>query len=574
MTTILRTISILGALALIGWGLLISDEINDARWLVLLVGAWVLLILGTRVPVPAGMPTFNRTLVRVALIITTVFIVISAQLVRIQVIERDAMYYRTGVDQTGEVISNPRLVNQQLDFERGRIYDRDGVVLADTVQQDDIYYRTFPVASAYPVTGYYSPLMYGSTGLEATYEQELSGQAGNNSIERTVRNMLGMPQEGSNLQLTLDAGLQTSAMDMLGDSAGAVVVLDVETGATVVLASNPIFDPNRLFTTGNDPEAASYWSALLENPDAPLVARANQGLYTPGSTFKTVTAAIAIEEGFARPDSVYEDDGQIEIEGRILPEFNRPDESRDQWTLEEGIAWSLNVVFARVGMQVGGETYWEYGPQLGFGDTIPYDLPVAESQVANNREALDDTNMVADTGFGQGQLQMSPLHLAMTAAAWSNDGRMMEPYLVASITDANGETTWTADPNLWRQPVSSETANQVEQMMVYAVENGSIGNAYVDGYVIGGKTGTAEIGNDISHSLFIGFIGDPEPRYAVAVVLEEGSGGLTSAVAIGRDMLVATIRTLPEQIAWEPLEVAYVRSQKAAPNVGNRPGIW
>jgi penicillin-binding protein A len=574
MTTVLRTICVLGAIALIGWGLLISEDINDARWLLLLVGAWILLIVGTRISLPRTMPTFNRTLIRTAMIVATVFIMISAQLVRIQVVEQDAIYYRTGVDANGEVISNPRLVNQQLDFERGRIYDRNGVVLADTVQQDDIYYRTWPVASAYPVTGYYSPLMYGSTGLEATYEEELSGQAGNNSIERTVRNMLGMPQQGSNLNLTLDADLQTQAMNMLGDSEGAVVVLDIQTGATIVLASNPIFDPNRLFTTGNDPEAAAYWDSLLNDPNTPLVARANQGVYTPGSTFKTVTAAIAIEEGFAEPESVYEDTGELNINGRILPEYNRPDESRDQWTLAEGIAWSLNVVFAQIGMQIGGELYWQYGPELGFDETIPYDLPVAESQMANNRDALSDVNMVADTGFGQGQLQTSPLHLAMIAAAWANDGRMMEPYLVDSVTDADGSVSWTADPSVWREPVSPETANDVEAMMVNAVENGSIRNAWVEGYVIGGKTGTAEIGNDSSHSLFIGFIGDPEPRYAVAVVLEEGSGGLTSAVAIGRDILVATINRYPEQTAWEPLETAYVRSLNPTSRVGKPREIW
>jgi peptidoglycan glycosyltransferase len=574
MTTVLRTLCIPGSLALVGWGLLISEDINHARWLVLLFSAWILLIVGTRIDLPLSMPTFNRTLIRTALVLTTVFFVISAQLVRIQVVEQDAIYYRTGVDDTGEVISNPRLVNQQLDFERGRIYDRNGVVLADTVQQDGLWYRSWPVASAFPVTGYYSPMMYGSTGLEATWEQELSGEGGNNSIERTLRDVLGMPQEGSNLNLTLDTDLQDSAMNMLGGSQGAVVVLDVQTGATLVLASNPIYDPNQLFTTGNDPEAAAYWDALLNDPETPLVVRANQGVYTPGSTFKTVTAAIAIEEGFAEPDSVYVDNGQIEIEGRILPEFNRPDESRDQWTLAEGVAWSLNVVFAQIGMQIGGETYWEYGPRLGFGETIPYDLPVAESQMANSRDALSDTNMVADTGFGQGQLLMSPLHLAMTASAWANDGRMMEPYLVSSVTDADGSITWTADPSVWRKPVSAESANEVEAMMVNAVENGSITNAYVDGYVVGGKTGTAEIGNDTSHSLFIGFIGDPEPRYAVAVVLEEGSGGLTSAVAIGRDILVGAIQRYPDVSAWEPLEVAHVRSQIPAPSLGKPPTIW
>lgn len=573
MTTALRAISILGAITLIGWGLLISDEISDARWLLLLGGAWILLVLGTRITLPTGLPTFNRTLIRSGMLIATVFIVISAQLVRIQVVEQDAIYYRTGVDAEGEVISNPRLVSQQLDFDRGRIYDRNGIVLADTIEQDGIYYRSWPVSSTWPVTGYYSPMMYGSTGLEATYEGELSGD-GRNSFENTFRQLLGMTPQGNNLVLSLDADLQTQATNMLGSSRGSVVVLDVQTGATLVLASNPTFDPNQLFTTGNDPEAAAYWNSLLEDPSTPLVVRANQGVYTPGSTFKTVTAAIAIEEGYAEPESVYEDSGQLNIDGRILPEFNRPDESRDQWTLSEGIAWSLNVVFAQIGMQIGGETYWQYGPELGFGVTIPYDLPVAESQMANNRDALSDKNMVADTGFGQGQLLMSPLHLAMVASAWANDGRMMEPWLVESITDPDGETIWSASPGTWRQPVSPEAANDVESMMVNAVENGSIGGARVDGYVVGGKTGTAEIGNDRSHSLFIGFIGDPEPRYAVAVVLEEGSGGLTSAVAIGRDILVAAIGRYPEQLTSGPLETAYVRSQIHGARVGKESEIW
>src|SRR5690606_20428749 len=124
MTTALRTLSILGAIALLGWGLLISDEISDARWLLLLGGAWILLVFGTRITLPAGLPTFNRTLIRSGMLIATVFIVISAQLVRIQVVEQDAIYYRTGVDAEGEVISNPRLVSQQLDFERGRSEER------------------------------------------------------------------------------------------------------------------------------------------------------------------------------------------------------------------------------------------------------------------------------------------------------------------------------------------------------------------------------------------------------------------------------------------------------------------
>lgn len=541
----IRSISTLAALALISWGLFTGDDLSDARWLTMLFGAWVLLLIGTHVPLPSSLPTFNHTIVRSALMLTTVFMVISAQLVRVQVVSSDDIYYKTAVDPRGEVISNPRLTSSKLESSRGKIYDRNGILLADTVREGETYYRTWPVPSAYPVVGYYSPLMYGATGLEATYQQYLSGEAGNNSIERTIRNLLGMPQSGADLHLTLDAELQSSAMNMLDESTGAVVVLDIQTGETLVLASNPTYDPNMLFATGNDVDAAAYWDTLLNDPEAPLVTRANIGLYTPGSTFKTVTAGIAIEEGYAEPDSVYEDDGQINIDGRILPEFNRPDETRDQWTLGEGIAWSLNVVFAQIGMQVGGQTFWEYAPRFGFGDEIPYDVPVAEGQIANSREALSDKNMVADTGFGQGQIQTTPLHLAMIAAVWANDGKMMEPYLVDTISDRDGEIAEGSSPSVWKTPVSAETAQQVERTMVNAVEAGSVQDARVGGYVVGGKTGTAETGDGEAHSLFIGFIGEPEPRYAVAVVLEGGYGGLNSAVAIGRDILVAAIERRP-----------------------------
>lgn len=541
----IRAISTLAALALISWGLFTGDDLSDARWLTMLFGAWVLLLIGTHVPLPSSLPTFNHTIVRSALMLTTVFMIISAQLVRVQVVSGDDIYYKTAIDPRGEVISNPRLTSSKLESSRGKIYDRNGILLADTVREGETYYRTWPVPSAYPVVGYYSPLMYGATGLEATYQQHLSGEAGNNSIERTIRNLLRMPQSGADLHLTLDAELQSSAMNMLDHSTGAVVVLDIQTGETLVLASNPTYDPNMLFTTGNDVDAAAYWDTLLNDPKAPLVTRANIGLYTPGSTFKTVTAGIAIEEGYAEPDSVYEDDGQINIDGRILPEFNRPDETRDQWTLGEGIAWSLNVVFAQIGMQVGGQTFWEYAPRFGFGDEIPYDVPVAEGQIANSREALSDKNMVADTGFGQGQIQTTPLHLAMIAAVWANDGKMMEPYLVDTISDPDGEMTEGSSPSVWKTPVSAETAQQVERTMVNAVEAGSVQDARVGGYVVGGKTGTAETGDGEAHSLFIGFIGEPEPRYAIAVVLEGGYGGLNSAVAIGRDILVAAIERRP-----------------------------
>jgi len=546
MHTALRGLILLSAAGLIGWGLFTGDGISDARWLGILGLAWLLLLLGTRLPLPSTMPTFNRTVIRTGLVLTTVFMVVTAQLVRIQVVEGDNIYYRTATAPDGEIIANPRTASGELDVARGKIYDRNGIVLADTQEVDGLYLRAYPEPASAPVVGYYSPFLYGASGLESAYERELSGGAGNNPIQRIINTLLHRPQTGANLNLTLDAALQRQAMEMLGGSRGSIVVVDVQTGAVIVMASNPTYDPNQLFTTtANDEDAKAYWTSLLEDPSTPLVTRGNLGLYTPGSTFKTVTAGIAIEEGIAQPETVYTDDGQISIDGRVLVENNRPDPNRNEWTLAEGLAWSLNVVFAQIGLQIGGTDFWKYTEPFGFGEAIPFDLPTSKSQLANNREALSDKNTLADTAFGQGQIQVTLLHMAMIAAMWANDGKMMEPYLVDSVEAPDGTVTRRTKPSVWKTPVSPGTATAVEEMMVNAVTNGSVAGAWADGYVVGGKTGTAETGDGSAHSWLIGFIGDPEPRYAVAVVLEEGSGGLASAVAIGRDMLVATIQSRP-----------------------------
>ena len=540
MNTAIRSLSLLAAIGLIGFGLFIGDELSDARWLTLLAGAFVCLLVATRVQIAPGMPTFNRGLIRTTMLLACVFILLSAQLIRVQVVRQEDIYYRTGIAPDGEVISNPRLYQQQLTVQRGRIYDRNGVVLADTSLEDGIYYRSWPVESTYSVTGYYSPNAYGMTGIEAAYEEELSGQVGSNPIEQTLRDLFGQEQVGADVELTIDSELQTIAYNAMTDNNGAIVVLDIETGETLVLASKPTVNPNTLYVVDDIATAEAYWETIADDEvNKPFVTRATMGLYTPGSTFKTVSAGIAMNEGYAEPDSVYEDNGQITIDGRVLVEQNRPDESKTQWTLREAVMWSLNVVMAQVGLQIGPDTYWEYGPQLGYGTEIPYDLPVNESQIASNRAYLDSQNAVADTGFGQGQIQMSPLHLAMMAAMWANGGEMMRPTLVKQVTDADGTVLYRAENAVYKQCVEPATADAVADMMVDVIESGSAPHGQADPYTIGGKTGTAELGDGTTNSLFIGFIGDPEPRYAIAVVLE--SDPEISAVATGRDVLVAAM---------------------------------
>jgi peptidoglycan glycosyltransferase len=531
---------------LLGWGLATIDDVSDARWLTTLGIAWLLLLLATYVPL-SNMPQFSRSLIRIAIVFATVLAIVSVQLIRIQVVQQDAIAYRTAQTDDGDAIANPRVVLTPLENQRGEILDRDGVVIAATTEQDGNYYRSWPNPATSYIAGYHSPFLFGSSGLELSYADVLTGQAGNNPVTRLFNNLLHQPQQGSDISLTLDTGLQESAQSMLGDQNGAVVVVDVDTGDIIVMASSPNYDPNQLFTTSptSNADAQAYWDTLVADPDAPLVTRANLGLYTPGSTFKTVTAAIAIELGYADPESVYTDDGQLVIDGRVLEGQNRPNVLQTQWTLREGIMWSLNIVLAQVGLQIGGGEFWDMAQRFGFGRDIPFDLPVSESQLASDQSFLDSSNAVADTGFGQGEIQVSPLHMAMITAGVANDGVIMQPRLVAQIVSPNGSATDVPPPETWLTPMSPETARQVETMMVHTVNAGSVQAAQAPGYVVGGKTGTAETGVETPHAWFIGFIGplDGESQYAVAVVLEFGGSGLTGPVSIGRDMLLQTMET-------------------------------
>jgi peptidoglycan glycosyltransferase len=544
---VIASISGILAVLLIGLGLARTDRLDDRDWLVVLGIAWLLLLLATRIRLPERLPTFNRSLIRTTLVLATVFVIISAQLVRVQVTNSDAVFNHTAIAPDGETIGNPRLADQTLSVRRGQIYDRDGNLIAGTTDEDGQFNRYYPDPATGYVAGYYSPLLYGTSGLEATWNNELTGRAGNNPVTRIVNGLLNRPQTGADLHLTLDADLQQQATNLLGNNTGSVVVMDAVTGEVLVLASNPTYDPNQLFTTspdGND-AAASYWESLLADSRSPLVQRSTLGLFTPGSTFKTVTAAIGIELGLISPDQVFEDDGEINIDGRILVENNRPDDSRSQWTVREGVAWSLNVVFAQIGLLIGGDRYWDAAQDFGFGEDVPFDLPVQENQVASDAGFLDDDNALADTAFGQGQIQVTPLFMCMVTGSYINGGEMMAPFLVAEVVDEDGRVTHETRPSVWQTPISDGTASQVEEMMVNAVNNGAVRGAQIPGYTVGGKTGTAETGDGSAHSWFIGFIGDDAPRYSVAVVLEGGSGGLSSAVSIGRDILHATILSDP-----------------------------
>jgi peptidoglycan glycosyltransferase len=480
------------------------------------------------------------------MVFLSIMTLIAVQLLRVQVVMSDSISHRTGVDpETGDVISNPLLIAEALGNARGTIYDRDGVALARSVFEDDVARRVYPEPVTAEVTGYFSPLLYGSSGLEASWDDELAGRAGGNPLVEAIEGLRGLPRRGYDLHLTLDVGLQQQAHAALGARTGAAVLLDIESGAVLALASSPSFDPNALVVvTAEDREPAmAAWAGLEADPRAPLVQRATSGLYPPGSTFKVVTAAAAIDRGIAGPDTVYEDAGELTIEGHTLVEQNRPNVEQTFWTLTEAVSWSLNVVLAQVGLQLGGDNLAAAARGWGWEGEIPFDLPVEPSWVSVTPGFLDDPVALAETAFGQGELLATPLQMALVAAGIANDGEMPRPYLVASLSEPDGETVRQMRPALWRRGTGPAAADQTAGMMVSAVEMGALGTAFVPGYTIGGKTGTAETGSGDPHAWFIGFIGRPgeAPRYAVAVIVEAGGGGGQVALPIGRDLLVAAM---------------------------------
>ncbi len=520
------------------------DWPNDTQLMVLLWGAVGLVALGYGVRHRNHPPSIDRQISIVSAAIGAVLLVLGVQAARYAVFRQNAIAGRVGVDpDSREVVANPRTTSNDLRSPRGAILAADGTRIAWSERTGSVYTRFYGDAALTPLTGFYSPLLYGKSGLEATWDDALMGKGGRSLVDR-IAGGLGLGDSGPlDLTLTVQPALQRQAAQLLEGTIGAAIVVDPATGAVLALASSPAVDPIPLAAVNQDQiEAArNAWAGLLEDPRRPLVRRATEGLYPPGSTFKVVTASAGLQAGMIEPDTVFEDDGSFEVDGHVIVEANRPDETVNEWTLTEGFAYSLNVVFAQVGLLIGRATLEERAKAFGIGSSIPFDEPVRAGQIASSDDFLDADAALADTAFGQGELLVTPLHMALVACAVSNGGRTMRPYLVESLSDSAGKVVSTAKPEEWRAAIEQQTASIMQGLMVDAVEWGYAGAAALPGYRVGGKTGTAESGGEIPHGWFIGFAGEGEPDVAVAVLLEHGGEGGGYPAQIGAQLLAAAL---------------------------------
>lgn len=453
---------------------------------------------------------------RAALGILLAFLGLSLGLVYWQVIRSQAL---------NSAPSNPRAAAESLTQQRGSILDSSGHVLAHSIAgPDGRLQRVYTDPSLAQTIGYLST-RYGLDGLEASYNGYLSGQQGNDPLTAVWSDISRDPLRGNDLVLTIDSSLQRIASQALGERKGAVVALDAHTGAVRAIVSAPVYDPNKLDSAG---------ASLLTDPSKPLLNRATQGLYPPGSTYKTVTATAALDSGVVKPSDIYRCVDGIVIGGFPIACTNAPP-GQTQWDFLHAYSYSINATFAQVAVQIGAARFTDYSHRFGIGETIPFDTDLATSLVSQPGAKLDDV-LLASSGFGQGQLAVTPLQMALVAATVANGGLEPASYLVAQIRDPDGNIISDRHPEPRGEVMKPQTAAQMHQFMLTAVKEGFGQEAGLAGLDVAGKTGTAETGgSDAAHAWFIGFAPASSPQIAVAVIVENGgAGGITAGPIAAR----------------------------------------
>lgn len=566
----LRLVPFSGALALIIYGILQPVE-QDVRWIMCLWAAAPLLGLAVwlhQPPLPRGLA---RSVYNLGMVVAMGFVLLSLQLLRQQVVQADTTYHRVEIDSaTGQVISNVRPVLASQRVLRGAIYDRNETLLVSSEGvAGGFVRRTYPLAEQFNptafsnVVGFFST-RFGQSGLESTYGDYLSGERGN-SLARFRAEVLGNPQQGNNLHLALNAQLQARASALLGGRSGSVVVLDPRSGAVLAMASEPGFDPRGLSFDPAAPDRQAenvrieqYWTEL--NSDAagqPLLNRPTQGQYPPGSTFKTVTAVAALTHADVANPHTITCDNEFYPEAGAPPVVNAvaglASLTGNPTNLERVYAYSCNVAFAQYALRLGPELLSEtarqfdiYPPQDAPASYEQFtDLPTVASRLFVQPGFLNRPAALADTGYGQGQILITPLQMALVAAAIANDGTMMSPYLVQRITDPEGKTIMERRPRPIRRVMSESTAATMRDNMraVATYGFGSVVSNFVPGIAVGGKSGTAEHAGPVPHAWFIAIAPIDQPRYAVCVMIENGGEGSSVAAQLAGQVLQAAFET-------------------------------
>jgi len=440
---------------------------------------------------------------------------------------------------------NPLRLSAMRQEARGRILDSRGKVLAVSVGDPATgQRRRYPYPVMAPVVGYQS-LLLGTAGLERTYDRQLVGLDGLGPGGDLLRKLRPDPVDPSDLELSIDLRLQRLAASMLGDDKGAVVAMEPATGRILALVTSPSYDPDRLssLVTGR-----AYLDELRADPDAPLLDRATQAAYVPGSVFKLLTGTAGLESGAITATTRFPGQPRQSREGFMVDGFRVKDAPRDvqldaPLDLADAMEVSSNIFFAHVALETGATAFRDTARTFGFERPIPFELPTVASQLNAGDGPMDgftDRPELASAGFGQGKVLTTPLQMAIVAGAIANGGEMIAPRLVDRLVSADGVVRELESRGLGRA-MSAETARVLRDAMVQAVEGRYAGllagGAKVPGILTAGKSGSAELDDAPPHSWFVGFAPAEAPRIVVVVVVENGGSGRSRAVPMGGRLL-------------------------------------
>lgn len=420
---------------------------------------------------------------------------------------------------------NPRIAAAFSDPNRGRILDRSGNVLAESLPNGQRHYTD---ASLAQVLGYLSP-RFGSHGAELAFNDLLSGRGGGSWTGALNAEFRRTGVHGLDVRLTIDPKIQAAAAKALGARKGAVVALDPRNGQVLAMVSYPTYDPGTLDTHG---------ASLEKDPNAPLLNRATQGLYPPGSTFKTVTSSAALTAGIVTPDTPLTCPGELVFDGFPVSCYNAP-QGVGTYPFSHFFAFSINPIFALMATKVGWGGMLSMAHAYGFGSALPFTIDTAPTQIFDPGTRESQT-LLASTGFGQGQILTTPLQMAVIAETIANGGVMEGPHLGLEalngsrvVQDLGGHSS--------RRIVSTLVANEIRDMMVGVVTNGQAIGVSIPGVPVAGKTGTAETGHGTSDAWFLAFAPADNPVIAVAVVIENGGRGGEVASPVAGQVIRAAL---------------------------------
>jgi len=449
----------------------------------------------------------NRQIGRLSLFFTVLIVVLVGFTSWWSVIRADSLEENT---------LNRRPLLEQQQVPRGLVLANDDTKLAVNERsgrgEKKTYERSYPEGSLFSHEVGYSYISRGSAGLEQFYNGVLSGTQGD--LRTFLDEIAGGPEQGDDIRTTLDPSVQQAASDALGVRKGAIVVLDPENGDVLAMVSKPDYDPNQV------PE---QFAELNRQEDSPILNRATQGGYAPGSTMKVVTAAAALDTGEYTPGSQIDGQNNKLISGAPLANFGG--QEYGSVSLTDALTNSVNTVFGEIGEKLGPDTMYRYMERFGFNEKPPLDYPrgsmLASGVYDEDGEIIGDQDSV-DIGrvaIGQERLRVTPLQMAMVAAAVGNGGRLMRPHFLDKVIGPDGRTKDNFSPQEQSRVMSEQAASDLTGMMTNVVESGSGTAAQLEGLQVAGKTGTAETGTG-DNAWFIAFAPAEDPEVAIAVVVE------------------------------------------------------